>query len=63
MTSILVLTLLDFTLPFVLECDVRSDRIEVVLMERGKPIAFASRVISRRARGLSTYEKELIVIV
>lgn len=63
MTSILVLTLLDFTLPFVLECDVRSDRIEVVLMERGKPIVFASRVISRRARGLSTYEKELIVIV
>ena len=37
-----VLTLPDFTLPFVLECDASSKGIGVVLMQGGQPIVFKS---------------------
>lgn len=62
-SSALVLVLPDFNLPFELECDASGNRIRVVLMQRGKHIVFASRVLSGRVISLSTYEKELMIIV
>lgn len=63
MTCALVLALSDFSLPFELECDVSGNEIRVVLMQSRKSIALASRMIFGCARGLSIYEKDLIVIV
>jgi hypothetical protein len=42
-----VLALPDFTLPFVLECDVSDEGIGVVLMQGGHPIVFESRKLSQ----------------
>lgn len=63
MTNTLMLALPKFSLPFKLECDTSGNRIEAILMQRGKPIAFANSVISKHAKSLSTNENELIVIV
>jgi hypothetical protein len=41
-----VLSLLDFTLPFVLECDTSDEGIGAVLMQGGHPIVFKSRKLS-----------------
>jgi hypothetical protein len=40
MGTCLVLALLDFTLPFVLECDASDEGIRAVLMQGGHPIVF-----------------------
>lgn len=63
MTCTLVLALSDFNLPFKLKCDARGKGIRAVLMQRRKNIAFASHVLFGSARGLSTYEKELVFII
>lgn len=63
MTEPPVLVPPDFTKPFVIECDTSGRRIEVVLMQGGKPLAYLSQALKGRTLDLSTYEKELLVLV
>jgi hypothetical protein len=59
----LVLELLDFTKPFVLECDASGKGIRVVLMQDGRPLAFTSKQLSDIHLGQSIYEKEILAIL
>jgi hypothetical protein len=52
-----VLALLDFTLPFVLECDTSNEGIGAVLMQGGHPIVFESQKLSQLERLYSIYDK------
>lgn len=58
-----VLALPDFTKTFVVETDACADGIGAVLQQDGHPIAFMSKSLCPRYRGLSTYEKEYLAIV
>lgn len=58
-----VLALPNLSLPFIIECDALKSIIEVVLMQRGKPIAFFSQALKGKVLALSTYEKELYTLV
>ncbi|KAF7137908.1 hypothetical protein RHSIM_Rhsim07G0125600 [Rhododendron simsii] len=53
----------DYDKPFVLECDASGKGLGAVLMQKGRPIAFYSNALSPTRLGLSTYEKELLVVV
>jgi hypothetical protein len=63
MGTCLVLSLLDFTLPFVLECDVYDEGIRAVLMQGGQPIVFMRRNISHPKRLYSICDKEMMEIM
>jgi hypothetical protein len=56
-----VLTLLDFTKPFVVECDASRYGIGVVLMQNNIPISSQPR--TGKSLFLSTYEKKLLPLV
>lgn len=58
-----VLALLDFSARFVIECDSSGLTIGVVLMQRGRPLAFFIQTLKSRTKEMSTYEKELYAIV
>jgi hypothetical protein len=58
-----VLRLPDFTMPFVVECDVCGTGLGAVLMQDGHPLAFLSKALKGQALHLSTYEKELLSLV
>lgn len=58
-----VLALPDFSKPFVVETDACDTRLCAVLQQEGHPIAYMSKALSARYRGLSTYEKEYLVII
>ncbi|XP_026459249.1 uncharacterized protein LOC113359896 [Papaver somniferum] len=58
-----VLALSDFSKPFVVESDACSHGVGVVLMKDGKAIDFFSNPLGPKNLGLSTYEKELLVVV
>jgi hypothetical protein len=58
-----MLTTLDFTKPFVVECDSSSFGIGAVLMQNGHSIAFESRKLNKREGLQSTYNKEILSII
>ena len=58
-----VLALPDFSKTFIIETDACSRGIGAVLMQQEHPIAFLSKSLGPRHRGLSTYEKECLAIL
>ena len=58
-----VLALLDFSKPFVIECDALGVGINVVLMQGQRPIAFYSQALKGKSLHLSTYEKEFLALI
>lgn len=58
-----VLTLPDFSCTFVVETDACEAGIGAVLLQKEHPLAFVSKALGPRNRGLSTYEKEYMAIL
>lgn len=58
LSSAPVLALPNFQLPFTVETDASDSGIGAVLTQNGHPIAYLSKALGPRTRGLSTYEKE-----
>lgn len=63
MVTILVLALLDFHTPFVVETDASGSCLGAVLSQHNCPIAFFSQTLSTQAQLESVYELELMAIV
>jgi ribonuclease HI len=63
LSSSQVLALPDFSKPFSIETDASASGIRVVLTQEGHPLAFLSKALGPRSRGLSTYEKEYMAIL
>ena len=62
-TQVLVLALLNFSKPFIIEVDASGHGVGVVLRQGEQPISFLSQAFNERARMKSVYEKELMAIV
>jgi hypothetical protein len=58
-----VLSLPDFSKPFIIETDASDKGIGAVLMQQGNPVAYLSKALSNRSQALSTYEKECLAII
>lgn len=58
-----VLRLPDFTKPFVIDTDACDTGVGAVLQQEGHPIAYMSKPLSNKNKGLSTYEKECLAIL
>jgi hypothetical protein len=58
-----VLALPNFSKPFLIETDASDYGVGDVLMQDHHPIAFVSKSLDPKLRGLSTYEKEYIAIL
>jgi hypothetical protein len=58
-----ILSLPDFTLPFVLECDTSSEGIDAFFMQGRHPIIFESWKLSQPERLYSIYDKEMLAIM
>ena len=63
MVTASVLTLPDFTKPFVLETDASKVGIRVRLMQEDKPITFFSKARDLKFQAMSTYDKELFALM
>jgi hypothetical protein len=62
-TTSSVLTLPDFSMPFIVECNASTYGFVAVLIQEAHPIAFFSRPVAPRHRSLAAYERELIGLV
>lgn len=58
-----VLALPNFQKQFCIEVDASDKGIGAVLQQKGHPIAFISKALGPKHRGLSTYEKECLAIL
>jgi hypothetical protein len=58
-----VLALLNFSKPFALETDASDSGIGAVLLQEGHPLAFLSKALGPKSKGLSSYEKEYMAIL
>lgn len=58
-----MLSLPDFSIKFVVECDASGEGLEAILMLEGKPIAYLSQRLKGRSLSLSTYENEVLTLV
>jgi hypothetical protein len=58
-----IFTLPDFSKPFCIETDASTFGVGAVLMQNHHPIAYVSKALGHRLRGLSTYEKEYVAIL
>jgi hypothetical protein len=59
----LVLRLLDFEQPFVVECDASGTGLRATLSQNDQPITFFSEALKGSVRALSTYDKEMLAVV
>jgi hypothetical protein len=58
-----VLKLPDFSKPFVIDTDACDTGVGAVLQQDGHPIAYMSKPLAPKNRGLSTYEKECLAVL
>ena len=58
-----VLALPDYSKPFCIETDASAVGIGAVLTQNGHPLAYISRALGPKSRGLSTYEKEYLAVI
>jgi hypothetical protein len=63
LTSTPVLTLPDFSKPFVIECDASGVGLGAILMQDKRPIAYYSKALGTKNLTKSAYEKELMAVV
>ncbi|GKD89745.1 putative mitochondrial protein [Tanacetum coccineum] len=63
MTQTPVLALSDFQKTFVVETDASGIGINVVLQQKGHPIAYLSKTLAPKHQSLSTYEKEFLAML
>lgn len=63
LSSAPVLAFPDFEKPFQLQTDASEFGMGAVLLQEGHPLAFVSKALGARTRGLSTYEKEYLAIL
>lgn len=63
LTTTPILALPDFNKPFQLQTDASDSGVGAVLLQEGHPLAFVSRSLGPRTRGLSTYDKEYLAIL
>lgn len=52
----------DFSKTFCIETDASASGIGAALLQDGHPLAFLSKALGPRSRGLSTYEKEYLAV-
>jgi hypothetical protein len=63
MSTCLVLSLPDFSQPFILECDASGEGVGAVLMQNRHPIAYESRKLRGPELLYTIYDKEMLAIM
>ena len=63
LSSTSALALPNYSKEFMVEVDASGFGIGAVLMQDSHPIAYISRTLNKQQQSLSTYEKELLVVV
>jgi hypothetical protein len=63
MSTCLVLSLPDFSQPFILECDASGEGVGAVLMQNRHPIAYESRKLRGTELMYTIYDKEMLAIM